>query len=307
MKVLITGGSGKVGNALMQTSPIDYQLVLPDHRALDLEKLDNLRREIRNIAPDILINCASYTAVDKAEKEGELAEQINAQAVGVMAAYCKNKSVLMIQISTDYVFDGGQNNPYTVTDTPNPLGQYGRSKLSGEIAARENCPEVYIVRSSWIYSEHGDNFVKTMLRLAQEGKSMRVVDDQIGSPTCARNLAVFIWQVVEQRPEQKLLHCSDKGSISWYEFAVAIFEEAKSIGLLTEQPDISACSSDEYPTTAQRPAYSVLECAPSFAVLGRSQTDWRVALHNMLVRLHKARAEHAEKSDVKFRRMIRTA
>jgi len=287
MKVLITGGSGKVGNALMQTSPKDYKLVFPDHNALDLENLIGLRRGLRDISPDMLINCASFTAVDRAEKEYELAEQINAHAVGVMASYCKDNSIPMIQISSDYVFDGGQHNPYTVTDEPNPLGQYGRSKHLGEIAARENCPEVYIVRSSWIYSEHGDNFVKTMLRLAQEGKSLRVVDDQIGSPTYARNLAVFIWQVLEQRPAQKLLHCSDNGSISWYEFAVAIFEEAHNIGLLKEKPDMSACSSNEYPTLAQRPAYSVLECAPSFAVLSMSQIDWYVTLQVMLACLER--------------------
>ncbi len=285
MKVLITGSTGQLGHALINTCPEDINLVLPDRQAFDLADLTSLHRNMSEIAPDILINSASYTAVDKAEEEQDLCEQINANAVRIMAAYCQDHSIPMIQVSTDYVFDGGQNTPYSVADTPNPVSQYGHSKYLGELAALENCPEVYIVRSSWLYSEHGSNFVKTMLRLARNGNDLRVVDDQFGSPTYAHTLAAFIWQVLEQRPEQQLLHCSDNGQISWYEFAVAVFEEALKMGLLNEQPNISACSSNVYRTLAQRPAYSVLECGPSFVALGRSQTDWRETLQTMLAHL----------------------
>jgi len=287
VKVLITGGSGQVGHAVIQAGPADCTLVAPGRQELDLADLTALSQSLQDIAPAALINCAAYTAVDKAEEETELAEQINGIAVGVMAAYCQDSAIPMIQVSTDFVFDGAQTEPYAVTDTPNPLGVYGRSKLRGELAAREHYPGAYIVRSSWIYGEHGNNFVKTMLRLANAGNALRVVDDQIGSPTYARNLAGFLWQVLMQRPEQKVLHCADQGQVSWYEFATAIFAEARSAGLLNAQPDVNPCDSNGYPTPAPRPAYSVLECAPSFTTLGLQQTDWRVALRDMLAHLER--------------------
>jgi dTDP-4-dehydrorhamnose reductase len=285
VKVLITGGTGQLGHALLQTCPAGCDPITPHRHALNLSDLASLQQALSDIAPDALINCAAYTAVDKAEEENDLAEQVNAHAVRVMAAYSQEHAIPMIQVSTDFVFDGKQSAPYSVTDTPNPLGEYGRSKLMGELAAREAYPDVYIVRSSWIYSEHGNNFVKIMLRLARKGQALKVVIDQFGSPTYARNLATFIWLVLDQRPAQKLLHCSDEGKISWYEFAVAIFAEAQSAGLLTMLPDISACSSDEYQAPAPRPAYSALECKPCFAALGLDQTDWRIALRDMLAHL----------------------
>jgi dTDP-4-dehydrorhamnose reductase len=285
VKVLVTGGIGQLGHALLQTCPTNINPVAPDPHALDLADLTCLHKRLGDIAPDALINCAAYTAVDKAEEEPEFGERINAHAVRIMAAFCQDHSIPMIQVSTDFVFDGAQSTPYKVTDTPNPLSVYGRSKLMGELAAREAYPDVYIVRSSWIYSEHGNNFVKTMLRLARKGQTLKVVNDQFGSPTYARNLATFIWLVLEQHPAQKLLHCSDNGQISWYKFAVAIFEEAQNAGLLTVSPDISPCSSDEYQAPAPRPAYSALECKPCFAALGLDQTDWRIALRDMLAHL----------------------
>lgn len=273
MRVLITGGSGKVGTSLLQTCHPDYQLISPSHSDLNLADLANFDQKVRDIKPDALINCASYTAVDKAENEEKLANQVNSHAVGILASYCKEHSIPMIHISTDYVFDGQVNRPYTTTDKPNPLNNYGCSKLAGEIIARKNYPDVHIIRTSWIYSEHGNNFLKTMLRLARTGKPLRVIDDQIGSPTYARNVATFIWQVLDKRPEMKLLHCSDRDQISWHDFALEIFRSAQHAGLINKMPEISACYSSEYPLQAKRPAYSVLECASSFATLGLKQNN----------------------------------
>jgi dTDP-4-dehydrorhamnose reductase len=285
VKVLITGGSGQVGHAVLQTAPAGYEIVAPDSQTLDLADLTRLHSSLCDICPDALINAAAYTAVDKAETENAIAERINAESVEVIARYCQTHSIPMIQVSTDYVFDGEQKRPYVVTDSPNPLSIYGKTKLAGELATARICPAAYIVRSGWIYSEHGNNFVKTMLRLAAEGKPLRVVDDQRGSPTYARNLAKFLWQVLEQRPDNHLMHCSDAGQLSWYQFALAAFAEARNMGLLHEQPDIKPCRTADYGSQAPRPAYSVLECAPDFATLGLQQIDGRVALRAMLARL----------------------
>ena len=284
MKILITGGSGQVGQALLQTIPSIYEPIAPDRSSLNVEDLASLQQGLQHIAPDALINCAAYTAVDKAEEDSELAKRINGDAVKVMARYCKDHSIPMIQMSTDFVFDGVQRRPYSLSDKPKPLSEYGHSKLLGELAARDNCPDAYIVRSSWVYSAHGNNFVTTMLRLANQGTPLKIVDDQIGSPTCAHNLATFIWQVLAQRPEQKLLHCSDGGQVSWYTFAQTIFAEAQTAGLLSVKPDASPCTTEQYQAPALRPAYSVLDCDPSFAELGLQQIDWRVALHEMFNR-----------------------
>jgi dTDP-4-dehydrorhamnose reductase len=290
MRVLITGGSGKVGGTLMQTCPSHYELLTPSHNSFNLEDLANLDQQLHDIKPNALINCASYTAVDKAETEDKLANQVNSHAVGILASYCKEHSIPMIQVSTDYVFDGLKDTPYATTDKPNPLNQYGRSKLSGEIIARKNYPDVYIIRTSWIYSEHGNNFLKTMLSLARTGKPLRVIDDQIGSPTYAGNLAAFIWETLDKRPEMKLLHCSDKEQISWHDFALEIFKSAWHAGLIDEMPEISACCSSEYPSQAPRPAYSVLECAPSFATLELKQSNSHDSINIAVARVEELEA-----------------
>jgi dTDP-4-dehydrorhamnose reductase len=291
LRVLITGGLGKVGLALVDRRPSNYQLLTPSHGNFDLEALESLDQQLHVIKPDALINCASYTAVDKAETEDQLANQVNAHAVGILASYCKEHSIPMIQVSTDYVFDGLKDRPYATTDKPNPLNHYGRSKLSGETIARKNYPDVYIIRTSWIYSEHGNNFLKTMLRLARTGKPLRVIDDQVGSPTYAGNLAAFIWETLDKRPEMKLLHCSDKEQISWHDFALEIFKAAWHAGLIDEMPEISACCSSEYPSQAPRPAYSVIYCTNSFASLGLKQSNGHDSINIALARVEELEAK----------------
>jgi len=285
VRVLITGGTGQVGHALLQTIPAGCTAITPDRKTLNLADRASLPHALQSLAPDALINAAGYTAVDRAESEPDLANSINAFAAAELAIYCRSAGIPMIHVSTDYVFDGKKQTPYLPNETPSATAAYGYSKLLGEQLATKRNADVFIVRSGWIYGTHGNNFVKTMLKLAGEGKSLRVVNDQIGAPTFSQNLAKFLWQVLLLQPSQKILHCSDRGELSWYEFAAEIFATARGIGLLDKQPELSPCSSSEYPSAARRPAYSVLDCASSFSAVKMQQINWRDALTAMLMQL----------------------
>ncbi|MGK0442967.1 MAG: dTDP-4-dehydrorhamnose reductase [Pseudohongiellaceae bacterium] len=282
MRVVVTGANGQLGYCLQKTAPDTVDVIATGRDVLDLSEPASLFDKLEALKPDCVINAAAYTAVDKAESESALAFTINADAVKELACYCESKSIPLIQVSTDFVFNGEQSTPYKPEDTVCPVSVYGESKLKGEIAALNNCSTAYIVRTGWVYAEHGSNFVKTMLRLGNERDQLSVVVDQVGTPTYARNLANMIWRLVDVLPEQKIFHFSDAGVASWYDFAVAIFDEAKEGGLLAHKPKLSPIPSSEYPTPAKRPVFSVLDKTLTWDVLAVEGMHWRIALKDMI-------------------------
>lgn len=287
VKVLVTGANGQLGYAIQKTAPQilgteKLQLLPVTRESFDLAHPTSLVARLNEWRPAAIINAAAYTAVDKAEADQEQAELINATAVGVIAQWCAQHSIPLVQVSTDFVFDGKKSSPYLPEDGCNPLGVYAQTKYAGELAALEYCPSAYVVRTGWVYCEHGSNFVKTMLRLGAERDNLGVVADQVGTPTYAIHLAQMIWQLLAQRPGQKIYHFSDAGAASWYDFAVAIFDAAKAKGLLEKIPQIKPISTSDYPTPAQRPAYSVLDKQQTWSLLTIPPYHWQHALSIML-------------------------
>ncbi len=259
-------------------------LIAVDIDELDITKHDDTFDFIVNLKPDLVINSAAYTAVDGAEEDRELAFQVNGKAPAFIAEACDHIDARLIHISTDFVFDGEKNSPYSVVDAPNPVGVYGESKLQGELAIRRLMPtRSTIVRTSWLYSSSGSNFVKTMIRLMSEKDSLGVVVDQVGTPTCAKGLAEIVWQFGARDDLSGTFHWTDGGVASWYDFAVAIQEEAIWLGLLEKAIPIKPIKTNEYPTPAKRPPCSVLDKSATYEALNIDQHDhWRVALRQML-------------------------
>jgi dTDP-4-dehydrorhamnose reductase len=284
MKVLVTGANGQLGHELKRSCPQYISLIETDQESLDITDSTAIAAAFEEYAPDWLVNAAAYTAVDKAESDQEVAEAINAKAAGLLASACVTHSTRMVQISTDFVFDGLQSTPYAPEDRPRPLSVYGATKLAGERAVSEALPDALIIRTSWLYSAHGSNFVKSMLNLMQSRDELGIVCDQIGSPTWAATLANATWQLIEIGASG-IFHCSDNGIASWYDFAVAIQEEAVATGLLTEEIPVRPIRTRQYPTPARRPAYSVLDKQQTESQIGVMFPHWRVSLRNMLAEL----------------------
>lgn len=266
MKILIIGGNGQVGWELQRSlMPLGTRIVLT-RKNLNLGNPDAIRKTIQDIKPNVIVNAAAYTAVDKAESEPELAMQINGIAPGVMAEEAKQLQALLIHYSTDYVFDGTKSSAYNENDVPNPLNSYGRSKLAGEQAIQAIDVDHIILRTSWIYSQLGSNFLLTMLRLMQEKETLRVIDDQVGSPTWARLIAEATAQIMNQASyehkqgefQSGLYHLSSTGQTSWHGFAVKIAELAQKLGQSLKVSDIIPITTKEYPTPAARPMNSRL-------------------------------------------------
>ena len=283
MKVLVTGANGQLGFALQKTQSIysaksALTLLALTRAELDLNKLDTIENTLDELCPDAIINAAAYTAVDKAESDVESAHKVNADAVERIALWCERHKKTLIHVSTDFVFDGLSSSPYSIEANTNPLGVYGQSKWKGEQAAISNCSSAYIVRTGWVYGEHGSNFLKTILRLANERDQLGIVADQIGTPTYATHLAEMIWQLLLQKPQQKIWHFSDAGVASWYDFAVAIVEQAEASSLLKRRPQINPINSSDYPTPARRPAFSVLDKTHTWKALEIPAIHWRDAL-----------------------------
>lgn len=255
--ILVTGGNGQLGSELKEIA-LNYQdhnFLFTDVKDLDITNHGAVAALIKSNNINVIINCAAYTAVDKAESEPELADAINHLAVANFAQIAKDKNIKLIHISTDYVFDGTNNKPYVETDTPNPQSVYGKTKLDGELAMRKiNPSNSIIIRTSWVYSKYGNNFVKTMLSLAETKDEVSVVSDQIGSPTNAADLAEAILTILPKISNEtvELFHYSNEGVCSWYDFAKAIFEKK---GLPIK---VNPIETSQYPTPAKRPFYSVL-------------------------------------------------
>jgi dTDP-4-dehydrorhamnose reductase len=278
MKVLITGAGGQLGGALQRLAPPYADLNAIDVDDVDLTDAGMLRARLSVEAPDVLINAAAYTAVDKAESDEELARAINADAVAIMAEAMEWQGGKLVHVSTDFVFDGKSSQPYKPGDARGPISVYGRTKAEGEDHVRASD---ILVRTAWVYEAGGANFVRTMIRLMKERDEISVVADQIGSPTWASGLARTIWGLIE-KDASGTFHHSDAGEVSWYDFAAAIAEEAHTLGLIPKIPTINPITTAEYPTPAARPAYSLLDCSATRALLGDTPVPWRVNLREML-------------------------
>ncbi|MBU0823380.1 MAG: dTDP-4-dehydrorhamnose reductase [Alphaproteobacteria bacterium] len=278
MKALITGANGQLGRALASHAPASIELIALTSAQLDISDRAAVDAAFIAHAPAIIINAAAYTKVDAAEEMPELVDRVNHLGVAHLAQAAQRSGARMVHISTDFVFDGMASHPYA-TDAPTaPLNVYGATKLAGERAAGHNS---LIIRTSWLYSAYGNNFVATMLRLMRERPELRVVDDQVGTPTSVLSLADALWRLA-QTDNSGVMHYSDSGVASWYDFAVAILEDAIAIGLLDQPVDIIPIPSSSYPTPAKRPHYSVLDKRDTIEALGRAPPHWRTNLRDVL-------------------------
>ena len=282
MRVLLVGGSGQLGRELQHCKPAGIELLALGSQELDLREAGLVAVKVDAFRPQVIINAAAYTAVDRAESEQEAAFAVNAQGAGNLATAACAVGAYCIQVSTDFVFDGVQSHPYLPMDRTNPLGVYGASKLAGEQLALAAYPEgIVLVRTAWLYSAFGNNFVTTMLRLLAERETIGVVVDQVGTPTWGRGLAEALWKMCQVQPKG-IHHWTDAGVASWYDFAVAIQEEGVGCGLLDREIPIRPINTVDYPTPARRPAFSVLDKSETCAALGMKPRHWRKSLRQML-------------------------
>lgn len=284
MKILLTGAQGQLGWELQRTVPTGVEVVALSSGELDITDCQAVLRTVVAESPAVIINAAAYTAVDKAEQDVVRAFQVNGKGAAHLAQAARERGARLVHISTDFVFDGQKSCPYLPADRPNPIGVYGRSKLAGEEQIMEITGGVAttIIRTAWVYSSHGHNFVKTMLRLMREREALSVIADQVGTPTWAHGLAGAVWEVVTKEVSG-IHHWTDAGVASWYDFAVAIMEEAMALGILAKQPNIRPIPASDYPLPAARPAYSVLDKGSLWQALGQAPSHWRVELRKMLL------------------------
>jgi len=286
-KVLLIGAKGQVGQELQVTLPQLGEVISIGREELDLTNSEKIGQLIREIHPDYLVNASAYTAVDKAETEPDLAYSINATAPKIMAEAAEKTKAKFLHISTDYVFDGRKNTPYLETDLTNPLGVYGQSKLRGEEEIKTVNSQAIILRTAWVYGSYGkSNFVKTMLRLGKEREELKVVVDQVGSPTWSKDIAAAITHLlinVDNPPG--IYNFTNSGVASWFDLTKAIFEEAKISGIPLKIQRVIPITTAEYPTPAVRPAYSVLSGQKISQQLGYIPPYWRDSLKAMLNQL----------------------
>jgi dTDP-4-dehydrorhamnose reductase len=280
MVVLVTGANGQLGQSLQFVAKnyLEVAFVFCDSKTLDITDYDNVNAVFKEVLPDYCINAAAYTAVDKAESEPEKAYSINVLGAQNLAKICKMNNTVLLHVSTDFIFDGNQKTPYTENVIPNPNGIYGQTKLEGEIAIQNTWEKHYIVRTSWVYSQFGNNFMRTMLRLGSERDSLSVVDDQIGTPTNAVDLAKVLLTICLSNNQQPatsnygIYNFSNEGQCSWYDFAKKIFE-INNISI-----NLQPIPTTSYPTPAKRPAYSVLDKSKVKKTFGIEINSWEMSL-----------------------------
>jgi dTDP-4-dehydrorhamnose reductase len=289
MKVLIAGAQGQVGCALLRSVPAQLNVTALSRAELDIGDAQSVMSSIQAHRPDLIINAGAYTAVDKAESEPELAERANTAGPRNLAVAAREAGARLLHLSTDFVFDGMASTPYGTDAPTNPQSTYGRTKRGGEEAVRQILPDTSVVlRTAWVYAAQGNNFVRTMLRLMAAKGAVRVVADQIGTPTAAHSVAEVIWALAGRPDVSGLYHWTDAGVASWYDFAVAIAEESAVIGLLPAGVRVDAIATEEYPTPAKRPRYSVLDKRALLAKLSVPARHWRSNLRTVLKEISNA-------------------
>jgi dTDP-4-dehydrorhamnose reductase len=297
VKVLLTGAAGQLGQALSQQLPAGVELIATCRSggngllALELAEAEACRLAIRDHRPDWVLNAGAYTAVDKAESEPELALAVNGGAPRAFAEALLETGGRLLQVSTDFVFNGSQGSPYRPEQSRDPLGVYGSSKAAGEEAVEQllgpaaggaGAGRGVILRTSWVMGPVGKNFALTMLRLHRERQQIGVVEDQVGCPTSTHTLAAACWRVISAGISEPVLHWSDAGAASWFDVAVAVGELAQELGLLEQPALVNPLTTAEYPLPAKRPSYSLLDCSGSRRLLELAPTPWRQALRQLL-------------------------
>ena len=288
MRVLVTGKNGQLGKSIhkiVTNKGQTNEFVFVGREEMDLDRSDNITNYFQHNNFDIIVNCAAYTAVDKAEEEHERANQINHLAVKQLAEVSRKQKAKLIHVSTDYVFDGYSDKPYEETDKTNPINEYGKTKLAGELAIQEVMfTNAVIIRTGWVYSEFGNNFVETMLRVGEERDEINVVSDQIGSPTYAADLAEVILKLIDFQNNEKpteIYHYSNQGKISWYDFSKQIFKAANI------DCWINPIKTQEYPTLARRPQNSLMDKEKIYKKIGIKPRCWKESLAICIANLHK--------------------
>ncbi|WP_137888127.1 dTDP-4-dehydrorhamnose reductase [Pseudomonas sp. 2FE] len=287
MRVLITGARGQVGHELLRLAPEGFDTVGMGSTELDIADAAQVAAVVDEVQPQLIINAAAYTAVDKAESEQERSWAVNRDGAAHLAIATERLGIPLLHISTDYVFAGDAREPYRETDPTGPTGVYGASKLGGEEVLATNCSRHIILRTSWVFGAHGNNFVKTMLRLGREREELGVVADQHGCPTSAASIASVLWSLASQYRDRGALqwgtyHFSGTPACTWHEFALEIFRQAQELELLERLPHVRAIATADYLTPAKRPAWSVLDCNKLRNVYHIVQADWRVELATVL-------------------------
>lgn len=285
-KILLIGKKGQVGQELEPLLSQQGELIALGKDQLDLSNSEQIQECIAHYQPNLIINAGAYTAVDQAETETKLAYAVNSEAPKILAEGAEKIGARLFHISTDYVFDGSKSHPYTEADQTNPIGVYGKSKLAGEMGIKNNCQDYIILRTAWVYGVYGKgNFVKTMLKLGRDREELKIVSDQVGTPTWSNDIAKAIIGLITKLPAspvQEIYHFTNSGVASWYDLGVAIFEEAKVLNIPLKVHRIFPISTAEYPTAAKRPSYSVLSGKKIGTILETHPPQWRVSLREML-------------------------
>lgn len=286
LKIAVTGAHGQLGRKVVEQLSKVVQLRAYGRADLDVSDEIQVNELLGDFSPDVIINAAAYTAVDKAEIETALADKLNHQAPMYLAKIAEKLDAVLIHVSTDYVFDGKHNKPYTENDIPAPKNVYGNSKLKGELAVQTFCKKHIIIRTSWVFSEYGNNFVKTMLRLAEQKNELSVVADQVGGPTYAGDIAAAIKNIIDKISASTsipwgIYHYCGLPYVNWFEFSGAIFRAAVEHKVITQAPILKAIKTESYPTPAKRPAFSKLDCSKIASVFDIHGSDWQSALNNL--------------------------
>ncbi|WP_052365214.1 dTDP-4-dehydrorhamnose reductase [Halotalea alkalilenta] len=288
MKVLVTGAQGQVGKELIKAVPIGWSVIGLGSSQLDITQPAAVANAVAEFQPELIVNAAAYTAVDKAESDVDRAYEVNRDGPANLGKAAAVFGIPVLHISTDYVFNGTLDRPYREEDSVGPTGIYGESKLAGEQYLLESNSSSFILRTSWVFSEHGNNFVKTMLKLGVERNELGVVADQRGAPTSAASIAAVLWKIAERISRQEtvpwgIYHFSNTPYCTWFDFANEIFDEAVRLNLLDKKPIINALSTADYPTPARRPAFSMLDNRKLLELLPDSNVDYREELSKVIL------------------------